>query len=79
MLTRVLTMPNIPDRIAQEIASLGLTIPQAARKRSEATGQAYSTVLKRFHSYTADPPTKTLALIEADLECLGLELTITKR
>lgn len=74
-----ITLGNLPTAIAQAIASLGLTLPQAARKRSESTRQAYSTTLKRLHSYTDDPPTKTLALLEADLEGLGLEITITPK
>ena len=70
-------MANLPTALAQAIASLGLTIPQAARKVGG--DGSYKTALKRLHSYTSDPPTKTLALLEADLEGLGLQITITPK
>ena len=71
-------MPNLPTTLAQAIAALGLTIPQAARKiGGDMAG--YKAALKRLHNCTSDTPPTSLALLEADLEALGLQLTITPK
>lgn len=72
-------MPNLPTSLAQAIASLGLTIPQAARKIGGNTA-GYKAALKRLHRCTSSNNLPTsLALFEADLEALGLEITINNR
>ena len=71
-------MPNLPTTLAQAIAALGLTIPQAARKiGGDMAG--YKAALKRLHNCTSDTPPTSLALLEADLDALGLQLTITPK
>ena len=70
-------MPKLPTAIAQSIASLGLTISQAARKIG-GNMAGYKAAHKRLTKYTKTPPT-SLALLEADLEALGLQLTITPK
>ena len=69
-------MPSFPTTIAQSIASLGLTIAQAARKIGGDEG--YKAAHKRLTKYTKTPPT-SLALLEADLDTLGLQITITPK
>jgi hypothetical protein len=71
-------MPNIPTRIAQAIASLGLTTSQAARKiGGDMTG--YKAAYKRLSRLTGPNPPETIALLEADLEALGLEIVIVTK
>ena len=70
-------MPKLPTAIAQSIASLGLTISQAARKIG-GNMAGYKAAHKRLTKYTKTPPT-SLALLEADLDALGLQLTITSK
>ena len=70
-------MSSLPTTLAQAIASLGLTIPQAARKiGGDMAG--YKAAHKRLTKYTKTPPT-SLALLEADLDALGLQITITPK
>ena len=71
-------MPSLPTAIAQSIASLGLTIPQAARKiGGDMAG--YKAAHKRLTKCTSQTPPTSLALLEADLEALGLQITITPK
>lgn len=71
-------MPRLPAALAQAIASLGLTVPQAARKiGGDMAG--YKAAHKRLTKCTSSTPPTTLALLEADLEALGLEITITPK
>ena len=77
-------MVSLPTAIAQAIASLGLTIPQAARKIGGDSLPAhqcprYKAAHKRLTKCTSDAPPTSLALLEADLEALGLKLTITSK
>jgi hypothetical protein len=71
-------MPRLPSRIAQAIASLGLTTSQAARKiGSDMAG--YKAAYKRLNRLTGPNPPETLALLEADLDALGLEIVIVTK
>lgn len=71
-------MPSIPTTLAQAIASLGLTIPQAARKiGGDMAG--YKAAHKRLTKCTSNTPPTSLALFEADLDALGLQITITPK
>lgn len=73
-------MPNpaLSATIAAAIASLGLTIPQAARKIGGNTA-GYKAALKRLHRCTSDNPPTSLALLDSDLKALGLKITINLR
>lgn len=71
-------MPNLPVTIAQSIASLDLTLPKAARKIG-GNMAAYKAALKRLHRCTSDTPPTSLALLEADLKALGLEIVIQEK
>ena len=52
------TMPNLPTAIAQSIASLGLALPQAARKiGGDMAG--YKAANKRLTKYTSKTPPST--------------------
>ena len=68
---------NLPTALAQAIAALGLTIAQAARKIGGDEG--YKAAHKRLTKCTSKTPPTSLALLEADLEALGLQLTITPK
>ena len=70
-------MPNLPIQLSTHLASLGLTIAQAARKIGGDEG--YKAAHKRLTKCTSDTPPTSLALLEADLEALGLQLTITPK
>ena len=70
-------MVSLPTTLAQAIASLGLTIAQAARKIGGDEG--YKAAHKRLTKCTSDTPPTSLALLEADLDALGLQLTITPK
>jgi hypothetical protein len=71
-------MLRLPGRIAQAIASLGLTTSTAARKiGGDMAG--YKAAYKRLTRLTGPSPPETIALLEADLDALGLEITITPK
>ena len=75
---------NLPADLTQAIASLGLTIPQAARKIGGDSLPAhqcprYKAAHKRLTKCTSETPPTSLALLEADLEALGLQITITPK
>ena len=70
-------MPNLPIQLSTHLAALGLTIAQAARKIGGDEG--YKAAHKRLTKCTSDAPPTSLALLEADLETLGLQLTITPK
>ena len=70
-------MPNLPIQLSTHLAALGLTIAQAARKIGGDEG--YKAAHKRLTKCTSDAPPTSLALLEADLEALGLQLTITPK
>lgn len=69
---------SIPTSIAQAIASLGLTTSTAARKIGGDMG-GYKTAYKRLTRLTGPNPPETIALLEADLEALGLEIVIVTK
>ena len=71
-------MPNLPIQLSTHLAALGLTIAQAARKiGGDMAG--YKAAHKRLTKCTSKTPPTSLALLEADLEALGLQLTITPK
>jgi hypothetical protein len=71
-------MLRLPSRIAQAIASLGLTTSTAARKiGGDMVG--YKAAYKRLNRLTGPNPPETIALLEADLEALGLEIVIVTK
>ena len=70
-------MPNLPIQLSTHLAALGLTIAQAARKIGGDEG--YKAAHKRLTKCTSDTPPTSLALLEADLDALGLQLTITSK
>lgn len=71
-------MPNLPSQLAQAITSLGLTTSTAARKiGGDMAG--YKAAYKHLTRLTEPNPPETIALLEADLEALGLEITITPK
>ena len=71
-------MPSIPVQLAQAIASLGLTTSQAARKiGGDMAG--YKAAYKRLNRLTGPNPPETIALLEADLDALGLEIVIVTK
>ena len=71
-------MPNLPVQLAQAIASLGLTTSTAARKISGDMA-GYKATYKRLTRLTGPNPPETIALLEADLEALGLEIVIVAK
>ena len=70
-------MPNLPIQLSTHLAALGLTIAQSARKIGGDEG--YKAAHKRLTKCTSDTPPTSLALLEADLDALGLQLTITPK
>jgi hypothetical protein len=71
-------VPNFPDRLAHALTSLGLTPSTAARKiGGDMAG--YKAAHKRLTRCTSSTPPTTLTLLEADLEALGLEITIAPK
>lgn len=71
-------MPNLPVQLAQAIASLGLTTSTAARKIGDDMA-GYKAAYKRLTRFTDPYPPETIALLEADLEALGLEIVIVAK
>ena len=71
-------MINFPSQLAQAIASLGLTTSTAARKiGGDMAG--YKAAYKRLSRLTGPNPPETIALLEADLDSLGLEIVIVTK
>ena len=71
-------MPNLPIQLSTHLAALGLTIAQAAIKIG-GNMAGYKAAHKRLTKCTSDTPPTSLALLESDIEALGLQITITPK